>query len=99
MKEDKKTKADEQKRTFQHGFVVGFMNGARTITEAFRGALDQAVEATLEGKKATDVYLQHSCLNPVCLNFRPGSTSYCSPECETTEQAWGSAVSSSAMVH
>jgi hypothetical protein len=100
MKQEKKTKTVEQEtRTFQHGFVVGFMNGARSITEAFRAALDESIETALAGDKATDVYLEHSCRNPGCLNFRPGSAGHCSPACEATESAWHAAVSTSAMVH
>ena len=100
MKQQKIRVDEPQARAFQHGFVVGFMNGARTITEAFRAALEGAIETTLEQNKATEVYLSHSCRNPVCLNFRPESTTYCGPECEATERAWHARpLSSSAMVH
>jgi len=88
MQQQEKTPAGEI-RAFQHGFVVGFMNGARVATEAFNAAIEKAIDASIEGNKATNVYLGQSCRSPICFNFRPASTKYCSPDCEAMDHAWG----------
>jgi hypothetical protein len=92
-KKEMELSADKQTKAFQHGFMVGFMNGAKVATEAFGVAMEEAVNASIGAHKATDVYLRHSCRSPVCFNFRPGSKNYCSPECETPEQTLGAKAS------
>jgi hypothetical protein len=100
MDKEKKLAADAQTRAFQHGFMIGFMNGARVATEAFNVAVEQAINASIEGSKAADVYLGQSCRSPLCCNFRPCSTKHCSPECEATERAWGEGtIPASARIH
>ena len=98
MGQEEKPPVTEETRAFQHGFVVGFMNGARVATEAFNAAIEEAVDASIQGNKATQVYLGHSCRSPICFNYRPGSTRYCSPDCEAMERAWGSASGSAHVI-
>lgn len=84
----KKSDTDDRTAAFQHGFMVGFMNGVRLATEAIGSAIREGINASTQTTTVTDVYLEHSCQSPICLNFRPGSTDYCSPECERADRAW-----------
>jgi hypothetical protein len=87
-KEEAKLCSDEQTRAFQHGFMVGFMNGARATSEAVTAAIEKGVSLTIEQNRATHAYCDHHCRSPICINFRPGSTDFCSPECEAADQTW-----------